>query len=304
MGRSRVRFNGISSKVRDSINIRSGVPGSVTRWVELRPLRLVTGRNVAKVFEELVLFRWGTPDYLLTDNGKEFDNKDLERILKVYGVTRVTTPSYHPQANPVERSNRTLKTMIATFVKTDHRNWDQHLHELRRAINIAVQSSTKVSPAFLNYGRHPSPVKNLRREVEQKGPKVRISTEVWADRVRRLDALRDFVTRILERAHKRQAQYYNQGRKDVRIQVGDMVMRKAHVLSNSAQRFSAKLESDWEESYEIIEVKPPNVYILSMGNGGKNLKVRVKELKKYREGRETEGTKGGGSGKVNVPCIK
>ena len=63
-----------------------------TRWVELRPLRTVTGKNVAKAFEELVLFRWGTPDYLLTDNGKEFDNKDLGGILEVYVVTRVSSP--------------------------------------------------------------------------------------------------------------------------------------------------------------------------------------------------------------------
>ena len=147
----------------------------------MRSLRAATGKNVAKAFEELVLFRWGTPNYLLTDNGKEFDNKDLGRILEVYGVTRVTTPPYHPQANPVERSNRTLKSMIATFVKTDHQSWDQHLHELRHAMNTASQSSTRVSPAFLNYGRHPPPVKSLRREVEKKGPKIPITEEIWVD---------------------------------------------------------------------------------------------------------------------------
>ena len=192
-----------------------------TRWVELRPLRSATEKNVAKAFEELVLFRWGTPDYLLTDNGKEFDNKDLGRILEVYGVTRVTTPPYHPQANPVERSNHTLKTMIATFVKSD--------------------ASTRVSPAFLNYGRHPPPVKSLRREVEQKGPKTPIATEIWIDRVKRLDALWDLVIKNLERAHPWQAKYYNKGHKDVRFQVGDMVMRKTHVLSSSTQKISAKL---------------------------------------------------------------
>ena len=63
-----------------------------TWWVELRPLRSATGKNAAKAFEELVLFRWGNPDYLLTDNGKEFDNKDPGRILEVYGMTRVTIP--------------------------------------------------------------------------------------------------------------------------------------------------------------------------------------------------------------------
>ena len=168
-----------------------------TRWVELRLPRRATGKNVAVALDKLVCCRWGTPDYFLTDNGKEFDNKELLRRLEAYGVIRVTTPPYHPHANPVERSNRTLKTMIATFVKNDHRNWDQHLHELRHAINTAVQSSTRVSPAFLNFGRHPVPTKSLRRMVETKGPKTRLSAEVWAGRVKRLDALRDKVMLII-----------------------------------------------------------------------------------------------------------
>ena len=142
----------------------------------------------------------------------------------MYGVTRVTTLPYHPQANPVERSNRTLKTMIATFVKTDHQSWDQHLHELRHAMNTA--SSTRVSPAFLNYGRHPPPMKSLRREVEKKGPKIPITEEIWVDRVRRPDALRDLVIKNIEAAHQRQANHYNKGRRDVTYQVGDLVMRK------------------------------------------------------------------------------
>ena len=41
----------------------------------------------------------------------------------------------------------------------------------------------------------------------------------------------------------------------------------------------------WEGPYEIIEVKPPNVYILKVENRRKNPKVHVGELKKYREGR-------------------
>ena len=61
-----------------------------TRRVKLRPLRQATAKNVATALEELVLCRWETLDYLLTDNGKKFD-KDLARTLEEYGVTRDTT---------------------------------------------------------------------------------------------------------------------------------------------------------------------------------------------------------------------
>ena len=92
-----------------------------TKWVELKPLMVADGKSVARAFEELILFRWETPDYLLTDNGKEFANKTLADTLATYGVKPVTTPPYNPQANPVERCNRTLKTMIAMFVTEHHR---------------------------------------------------------------------------------------------------------------------------------------------------------------------------------------
>lgn len=73
-------------------------------------------------------------------------------MLEFYGIKFLTTPPYHPQANPVERSNRTLKTMISMYIENDHRDWDKYIPEFRHAINTAVQSTLKVSPAFLNFG--------------------------------------------------------------------------------------------------------------------------------------------------------
>ena len=89
---------------------------------------------------------------------------------------------------------------------------------------------------------------------------------------------------------------YNRGCKEVRFQVEEMVMRKTHILSNAANKISSKLAPDWEGSYETIETKPPNVYMLKMDSGRKNPKVHVSELKKYREGRTKTGSNcGGGS---------
>ena len=254
-----------------------------TRWVELKPLRKADGKSVAKALEELILFRWETPEYFLTDNGREFDNKFLANVLREYGVKHVTTPPYHPQADPVERCNRTLKTMIATYIKADQREWDIHIHEFRHAINTAVQSSTKISPAFLNYGRHPKPVKSLRRETEGARLVERIEPSVWVDRVKRLDALRDLVARHIDEARDKQERYYNKDRRDVQFSEGDLVMRRVHVLSDASKRFNAKLAPKYEGPYVIKEIKSPVVYIVEKVEGSSRRidKVHVSELKRY-----------------------
>ncbi|CAB0043857.1 unnamed protein product [Trichogramma brassicae] len=109
-------------------------------------------------------------------------------------------------------------------------------------MNTAVQSSTRVSPAFLNYGRHPRPVKSLRREVETPAVEYwEIDETVWLDRISRLDAIRDLVKLHLDKAHARQARHYNRGRKDVRFTEGDLVMRRTHHLSVGADGFNKKL---------------------------------------------------------------
>ena len=45
-----------------------------TRRIEVKPLRKADRKSVSRAIEELILFRWETPMYLLSDNGKEFDN--------------------------------------------------------------------------------------------------------------------------------------------------------------------------------------------------------------------------------------
>ena len=81
-------------------------------------------------------------------------------MLEVHGIKHATIPPYHAQADLAERVDRSLKVLISMYMQADHREWDVNLHEFRHAINTAMQSTTKVSPAFLNFRRHPRPVKN------------------------------------------------------------------------------------------------------------------------------------------------
>ena len=60
-----------------------------TWWIEVKPLRKAEGKAVATAIEELILFRWKIPMYLLSDNGREFDNKMVkETLLTIRKQTR------------------------------------------------------------------------------------------------------------------------------------------------------------------------------------------------------------------------
>lgn len=124
-----------------------------TKWVELFPLKDSTTPKIVKMLKEEISTRLGVPRYLVSDKGPQFTSYLLVELCKDWGVGQKLTTSYHPQTNLTERVNKTLKTMIASFVGDKHSNWDQWLPELRFAINSAHQESTGVTPAQLMLGR-------------------------------------------------------------------------------------------------------------------------------------------------------
>lgn len=52
----------------------------------------------------------------MVDSDKtQFINNTMKALAEEYGLKHITIPPYHLQANPVERVNCVLKTMITRF---------------------------------------------------------------------------------------------------------------------------------------------------------------------------------------------
>lgn len=65
--------------------------------------------------------------------------------------------AYHPQTNGLdERTNQTLKNKISRLVNDQQNNWDEHLEAIAYSMRTQKQASTKFSPFFLMYNRHPN----------------------------------------------------------------------------------------------------------------------------------------------------
>ncbi|CAD6216032.1 GSCOCG00011241001-RA-CDS [Cotesia congregata] len=193
----------------------------------------------------------------------------------------MTTPPYHPQADPVERVNRVLNTMMIAFLNEDHREWDQHISQFRFAHNTAFHSSIQATPAFLNMGREPATTAQLRQDLLGDPDLVHRPVREWQARMRQLDNLRNSIVHALDTAFQRQAQYYNQRHRNREFQVGDLVWKKHFVFSNPARNISAKLSDKFHGPFRVSRKISRVVYELSDLGGRVVGNYSIQHLKPY-----------------------
>ncbi|XP_077271957.1 uncharacterized protein LOC143902702 [Temnothorax americanus] len=156
--------------------------------------------------------------------------------------------------------------MIVAFIEKDHRKWDKHLLRLRFAYNTACHSSLGTSPTFLNFGRELLPPDTLRDSRENVTETEEGDPVVWSRRMAEMSAVREWVTENLERANQQQAARYNLRRRSRRFCVGELVLRRQHVLSSAAQNIAAKLAPKFQGPFRIGRVISPVVYELERPN--------------------------------------
>ncbi|GBN96443.1 hypothetical protein AVEN_260735-1, partial [Araneus ventricosus] len=84
-----------------------------SRWPEAIPLKDIKAEIVAFEFYANWIARFGVPERLTSDQGRQFESRLFREFARLLGVKVVHTTPYHPQANcSVERLHRQLKSAI------------------------------------------------------------------------------------------------------------------------------------------------------------------------------------------------
>lgn len=81
-----------------------------------------TAKTITMLIEENVFLLFGAPKILISDNVKQFVGNQFKKLLEIYHVKHFRTANYHPQGNPCEAHHKTLKRMLASYVKDNHRS--------------------------------------------------------------------------------------------------------------------------------------------------------------------------------------
>ena len=246
-----------------------------SKWVELFPLRNATAESISRILIQEIVTRWGIPEYILSDRGSQFVSSIFQATCETWNVSHKLTSAYHPQTNLTERVNRTLKTMMASYVGSRHKNWDKHLHEFRFALNSAVQESTGVTPAELNLQR---PLRGPLDVLLQ--PRNALPDSSVYQKITQLDDLKAFVAKNLSLARKRQKRNYDKHRREVCLAEKARVWLRAHPFSKAEKAFTAKLAPKWQGPYRVLQqVGPLNYEVVLEESGTDRRIVHISHLK-------------------------
>jgi hypothetical protein len=127
-----------------------------TKWVETKPVRgPPSSRDATEFIQSALIFRYGVPKEIVTDNGSIFVSREYRTFLRSKGIKLVnTTPYNHKSTGVVERFNRTLGERLRTMQPAPNR-WDEVLDSCVSSYRTSKHKSTKLTPFVAMHGFNP-----------------------------------------------------------------------------------------------------------------------------------------------------
>lgn len=122
-----------------------------SRWPEAVPITDISAATVASAFISCWVSRFGVPNRITTDRGRQFTSSLWTALSNLLGTHHITTTSYHPAANGmVERFHRHLKAALTAHADPVH--WTDHLPIVLLGVRSALRMDMGCSVAEMVYG--------------------------------------------------------------------------------------------------------------------------------------------------------
>ncbi|XP_019265385.1 PREDICTED: uncharacterized protein LOC109242945 [Nicotiana attenuata] len=123
------------------------------KWAEDVALKEVKKENVANFIRVNIIYHFGIPSYIITDNGKSFNNKLITKICDLFGFKQRNSSMYYAATNGlVEAFNKTLCNLLKKVVSKSKRDWHDKIEEALWAYRTTHRTPTQATPYSLVYG--------------------------------------------------------------------------------------------------------------------------------------------------------
>ncbi|XP_070058084.1 uncharacterized protein [Nicotiana tomentosiformis] len=116
-------------------------------------LKEVKKENVASFIQVSIIYRFGIPRYIITDNGKPSDNRLMKKICELFGFNQRNSSMYNAAANGLaEAFNKTLCNLLKKVISKSKRDWHDRMEEALWAYRTTHCTLTQTTPYALVYG--------------------------------------------------------------------------------------------------------------------------------------------------------
>ena len=177
-----------------------------SKWPFAWPMADQKAERIIKILRDHVFTVVGPPERLHSDQGRNFESHILTELCRAFNITKSLTTPYHPMGDGlVERTNRTLLSLLRTYTQ-EQGDWEEHLQLLLFIYRTTKHSSTGLSPHEILFGHNPpsqfTPNCNL--------PEMRNPMEYSDKLQRKILELREWVdANITESAMRQQSSYHS-----------------------------------------------------------------------------------------------
>jgi hypothetical protein len=124
-----------------------------TKWTEAVSLRNITHQEVINFVQEHIIYRFGVPQTLTTNQGPSFMSHQFRESAESLKIKLMNSSPYYAQANgQAKASNKVLIKIIKKRIEDSPRRWHEKLSEALWAHRRSRHGATKVTPFELVYG--------------------------------------------------------------------------------------------------------------------------------------------------------
>ena len=193
----------------------------LTKWGEAYAIPNQTAETVARVIVDEFVCRYGMPEQLHSDQGRQFESELFTQMCSLLGIKKTRTTPLHPQSDgQTERMNRTLLDILAKLTQEHDKEWDVMLPFAMAAYRSSVHSTTEETPNRLMLGREvTTPMTLLAPSPPNAQPQ-----HPWIKQIHeRFESGYRAVLETTEQAHRTQKAVYDRRARSFHFEVGDKV---------------------------------------------------------------------------------
>jgi transposase InsO family protein len=201
------------------------------KWMEAMSAVNITQEAAVK-FMQSIIYRFGVPRRVLTNNGTQFKGAMFVRCCANFGIQHQLSYAVHPQTNgQVERANGLIllgmKTRMFHDLNARGRNWHKELPSVLWALRTNVNRTTRDTSFNLVYGANavlPSEIylesaRVAHFDLERQAEARELDSDLLEER-------RNMTLINVQKYQESLKKYYNKSVVQRKLNIGDLVQKK------------------------------------------------------------------------------